>query len=122
MNDERPLHVRVTEKLGLVECQAWKLWGTGLSGPEYTNGGCQHRGKCVPIGNPFNRYDISWAHTGPIIERLGIALVKWDADGPNAWNAGHDYSNMCGATPLIAVCNLILSLPDEVVRDSSQVA
>jgi hypothetical protein len=112
------LNKSVAEKLGLVECSKWQLWGTGLSGGEYTNSGCEHKFKCYPKGQ-IRHYDTEWGITGPVIQRLGICICVINPNFPESkWFAGLQTpagSGPCSiaATPLIAVCNLILSLTDE---------
>lgn len=138
MNEqEKPLHVRVAEKLGCKSCydswwaapfldatSGW-LCGCGTDSP-WPHNGCD-----TPR---MARYDSDWSATGPLIERLGIELAR---EGSDLWEARWGYSmvpSFCddgdggpewvgtaeGTTPLLAVCALILALPDEVVREGSK--
>lgn len=102
----KPLHVRVAEKLGF----------TGSA-------------------TEFTRYDLDWETTGPLIELFKISLTyngkHWfshvlvdedDEDGPNqscphiGENAGFAPCADRADRPLQSVCQLILELPDDVVR------
>jgi hypothetical protein len=68
------------------------------------------------------RYDTDWSATGPLIERMGIEVAPDDdarspsGDVGKSWYSfqwsqeDSEYLNAKGPTPLIAVCNLILSL------------
>jgi uncharacterized protein DUF2591 len=112
---ERPLHVRVAEALGWSQIGALQPgWGTpplgtmikspvGLSGYEQ------------PLSHDrVPRYDTDWSATGPLIERFGIWLLyvaserEWSA---SAWHPDGLAAN--GASPLVAVCELILVLRAE---------
>ena len=90
---EKPLHVRVAEALGDIPGQA--------------------------LG--YRRYDTDWSATGPLIERLGIAIERRSGNIPAfQWVAAecicadHDHNLSDpfghGEGALIAVCNLILAL------------
>lgn len=70
-------------------------------------------------GDWIPNYDTDWSATGPLIERLGITVVlnrDRDRHGPDySWVASagtlpFSEPGACGATPLLAVCHLILAL------------
>lgn len=135
MTDEKPLHVRVAEALGwtTVGNEAGVGIWTGLTGP---NGQVIEWGGHPPgdteepregelwadwrrRAKPIPRYD-TWQEIGPLIERFGIGVAMtqkaFDTEprlpGDN-WIATRfdDPSPLeIGPTPLIAVCNLLLSL------------
>lgn len=97
----KPLHVQVWEKLHGLDVGTTGAWAVIRSID------CEQ----------FPRYDLDWSATGPLIERLGIGLYL-AADG---WRARKSdiavhVNSVRHATPLLAVCNLILALPDEAVR------
>lgn len=76
------------------------------------------------------RYDTDWSATGPLIERLKLLIAKTEwpyghpLDGQTCWMAATGFGGThgehwiddginkpaYGATPLIAICNLILAL------------
>jgi len=113
---EKPLHIHVAEAVGWFRVE--RVSG-GIMLPDAVHP-CRWKGQppgpvvigekpvCVP------RYDLEWAATGPLIERLGID-VWLDASDQHVWLArrGH-FDGPCpeggGPTPLTAVCNLILAL------------
>ena len=117
----KPLHVRVAEALGWIDCRNMGKTWWGFSGPGIHAGQTE-----VP------RYDTDWSATGPLIEKHEIGL-KEDGCGYTSderWRARADYyapnpngpvngyggtwatAEARGATPLIAVCNLILALKE----------
>lgn len=124
MITEKPLHVRVAEALG------WTYLG-----PSEVEGGWEGE---PPSGHPLDktprrldqhigvlRYDTDWSATGPLIERFGIGIYRPDEFCPDrefAWVAvwggvhGWDDGAVCAdeqegaATPLEAVCRLILAM------------
>lgn len=126
---EKPLHVLVAEKLGWTGAKIYPARpGTIYDTPHW-------RARPAPNASRAEvpRYDTDWSATGPLIERFGIELcapgehggseVNWLASKRIGWipvgNSPHAYADTTdaeGSTPLIAVCNLILALPDEVVR------
>jgi hypothetical protein len=103
----RPLHVRVAEALGWVDMRPRSedgLWG----------------GQAPDVSWPWTsppRYDTDWSATGPLIEKYGIRV---ELTGPvvihpiGKWRADYGFGEHdgFGATPLLAVCNLILALKD----------
>jgi hypothetical protein len=106
---EKPLHVQVAEALG------WQHDGALMSMTGTRPGGS------YPQRIP--RYDTDWAATGPLIERYDLALeptsiaIRSALPDSEPWTAtaglrntrnGQEWAR--GATPLLAACNLILSL------------
>mgnify|MGYP000884990453 FL=1 len=118
MSDDRPLHVRVAEALGwtyLGPSEVEDGWeGEPPDAFELLPDGIRRR-LDQHVGVP--RYDLDWSATGPLIERFKLNLYPW-SDG--SWVADSDFSAATavlsvdmegsGATPLIAVCNLVLAL------------
>lgn len=108
MAEDKPLHVRVAEALGWTQIQyARNFLGVYVGRPP----GELQVGYESP---PVPRYDTNWAATGPLIERLTIAL-GWAGDnvpGQQRWAAmpGGFYGH--GETTLLAVCALILALSE----------
>ncbi len=121
---EKPLHVQVAEALG---CRLAR--GASKSGEFWICDCPQGPYEDVPHGNEWSqrcraeihRYDTDWAATGPLIKQHKISLLYcwpgdvgqdgfifragWGRDENGNWEfVGDD------ATPLIAVCNLILNL------------
>lgn len=103
---EKPLHIRVAEALG------WTFTSDGLSVISPSGGRWAYN---KGTSDPIPRYDWMWDETGPLIERLKIDV--WFrpggfAFGPDEWGATSQDSADAetGATPLLAVCNLIVSL------------
>lgn len=123
MSEDKPLHVRVAEALGIVICDQWTVLDMDpWNGPTY-RANCTHKG-CVPSQRP-PRYDTDWSATGPLVEKYGLTLAK--CEDQEVWlaaprqeyldeSAGYlAYASrpfMQGETPLIAVCNLILALKE----------
>lgn len=105
---EKPLHVRVAEALGWFDFQpsANGFWPLEWRG---------HPSRPI-IGEPHKkipRFDTDWSATGPLIERFGIFLRRyygdrWFASPGQPLPGGAD--TVDAATPLEAVCNLILAL------------
>lgn len=121
MSDEKPLHVRVAEALGWRECapQTWLI-----SGETYVNDrnwvGWPPSGRWVSRPSVY-RYDTDWSATGPLIERFGIMVEPDHPDdlgrsGFKGWYALREHDtpilDATGATPLEAVCRLILALAE----------
>ena len=120
---EKPLHVRVAEALG------WGFTADGLSviSPE---GGRWALNKSV---DPIPCYDTDWNALGPFIH--GWQISVWprgndDDEGPRAvqWGAKRipDARKPCdglasGATPLEAICNLILQLKEAGKLETQEV-
>lgn len=110
MTDEKPLHVRVAEALGWthISLNTWHQRNNWAG--MYPGGAAGSRR--IP------RYDTDWAATGPLIERIPITVGRYMSpfmDG--AWYATAPgpsviQSERTGATPLVAVCNLILALKE----------
>lgn len=139
MSDEKPLHVQVAEKLG------WSLLGPETHNlPEYAEPQTNWFGHPTPnacpvwftdLDKPKARaqvpdYACDWSATGPLIERLGIELKpSSEPFSEGQWLAALRVPSLeypiilafntesVGATPLLAICNLILALPDAVVRE-----
>lgn len=132
---EKPLNVRVAEKLGarLRQTEAFEFicdeWG------DYLEAGEGWWVEQRPHGSWFRVPDFTtdWSATGPLLERLKIHVWPWDADtgwgassrlGPMVENEFHWTDDRWrqgpleayGETPLLAICNLVLALPDEIVR------
>ena len=55
-------------------------------------------------------YDTDWSATGPLIERYGILLEPPQVVAASFWRARVPFFMESGATPLEAVCKLILAL------------
>jgi hypothetical protein len=115
----KPLHVQVAESLG------WRMRGVsdssdrGCGGTDFwvepghsIDGARSHCNVCDPENAP-PRYDTDWSVTGPLIEKYWYWLRSLDGS-EGAWDAfrNDDLTSPrgVGATPLIAVCNLILAL------------
>lgn len=120
---EKPLHVRVAEALGWRECMPFSVYE--VVDPEtWTGDSPVPDPKSISgyVGGFVPRYDTDWSATGPLIEKQAIDLVlAWPGDfGQDGfrWIAtrGADQRGQSegitaeGATPLLAVCNLILAL------------
>jgi hypothetical protein len=97
----RPLHVRVAEALGMKPADM-NLFPAGY----------------VDSYADIPRYDTDWSATGPLIEKYGICLDKgpdWAAFPREPFIFSDDVERPCvvhAATPLIAVCFLILALKE----------
>lgn len=135
----KPLHVRVAEALG---CKALDddFWGDRewtcacdldeMAEPPHGIGSGEHGPSQDAI---LKRYDTDWSATGPLIERLGITVLKDYSHPGSAWRAlyracddmqfGSDVvlsglhdplrtADVEGQSPLMAVCNLILALKE----------
>jgi hypothetical protein len=112
---ERPIHVRVAEALGWIDCHEVAY---GAKAGAFVWWGQKTRG--FPEGIP--RYDTSWEATGPLVEKYEITLgfIKgWFAHCEG--DSGRLYLNQedreeptiaNGETPLLAVCALILALAE----------
>lgn len=117
----KPLHVRVAEALGWRECRpsVCLLQVLAEAAPDWDGfrpNGISH----PPQREMVPRFDIDWSETGPLIERLRLDL-EFHRNGA-LWGAtayrvpvedSDDWSLVYGpygATPLVAVCNLILVL------------
>jgi hypothetical protein len=114
---EKPLHVRVAEALGFggIVC---------LEGAWTMHCPCEQP-HCDNILD-VPRYDTDWSATGPLIEKYHIHLgeertlsTAGDVVARGQWFAGvwesdeeKDYLMGYGATPLIAVCNLLVKLAE----------
>ena len=100
---EKPLHVQVAEALGWQDtypADSEDGW-LGFAPKPWAKHPPWHIWMTVP------RFDTDWSATGPLIERLDIAMWP-QSDG---WAAEVKLETRAiGATPLIAVCNLILAL------------
>lgn len=108
MSDEKPLHVRVAEALGMEEI---KLRGVpGMMNHYFIDARRQYLEGQAP------RFDIDWSVTGPLIERLGLCLT-WESNGRKIvrWHASDNVPDQArdlesGPTPLVAVCRLLLMM------------
>lgn len=109
--EEEPDHVRVAEVLGTLRKEhEWSKDGSDLR--------CKHCGSYSEAVVCAPRYDLRWKWTGPLIEKYGIVLrPTWDQKGWEAEylvagdHAAHESDRYAdGATPLLAVCNLILEM------------
>ena len=104
---EKPIHVRVAEALGMEEV---KLGGVpGLPSTVFFDALTQYvEGQCP-------RFDLDWGVTGPLVERFKITLREI-----YGWYAYSEFDIICGEvewdervegpTPLLAICELILLL------------
>jgi hypothetical protein len=113
---EKPLHVRVAEALGWLECPdepgMWHPPGVRCD-PDRLVGediyACDEHAEGADL---LPEYDTDWSATGPLIERVGIDV---GLDRPGLWTAAicqpdKDLMEAYGPSPLVAVCNLILAL------------
>jgi hypothetical protein len=108
---EKPLHVQVAEALG------WRIHGV-IGGGWWA---------FAPSGEGaflVERYDTDWSATGPLIEKYGITIFRYEENESVMWQAfqpgsgvscsecGSFQNNISGdgSTPLLAVCHLILAL------------
>ena len=98
------LHVQVAIVLGWTDAEVgshpWPAFGIPPGKTDYFN-----------IA-PIPRYDTDWSATGPLIEQLDITLdrrIDVDRDEWEAFAYAHA-PKVCGTTPLLAVCYLILQL------------
>lgn len=75
----------------------------------HTNDIYEHKGHPLP---EVPDYEEEWSETGPVIERLMIA-IGWSGDNvpdEKCWATVHGGPHGRGPTPLVAVCELILAL------------
>jgi len=116
MDTDKPLHAQVAEVLGWRDVQHHVLLGWGGKSPNPGPGEHPEQMRTLPC------YDTNWSATGPLIEQLKIGIVR----GDKGWLAfadseGYGYveqgavdvpanPSAWGATPLVAVCALILEL------------
>lgn len=117
MEEEKPLHVRVAEALGCkIERHEWHAgfveWLCDCLSSQHAGRGYEgeHTGAIF-------RYDTEWEATGPLIEKYRIDLrapAEIGCGNPSCeeWRAESVDEDVegSGATPLLAVCNLILAL------------
>ena len=130
MADEKPIHVRVAEALGWPEPEFIAHEGNDPNRPiygwrkcyrdhgEYED--CKHLWHCgLEDYYKAPDYDTEWSETGLLIERLKISvrLSRMPFDPAKPWTAWIGASDVGGgeavshgATPLLAVCALILAL------------
>lgn len=129
---EKPLHVRVAEALGCKVTSDCCGCGYGTS---EERPGIGYRHGC--FGGPEDdsdpsiaSYDTDWSATGPLIQRYQICLEPAPANATKRnrsdtwipddlwtwyradWCSDEAQMNAYGATPLLAVCNLILALKE----------
>ncbi len=120
---EKPLHVRVAEALGWVNCH---LDGEQPDAPKTGRwfGKCQDASVlpqwAAPIKDSWieiSRYDADWAATGRLIEKYAICVMRhggglesWRAEVSPYWEG--EIKSAFGSSALIAVCNLILALKE----------
>jgi hypothetical protein len=100
MTDEKPLHVRVAEALGCTPRAFDGEWFCDCKATSHRFDGGAGR---------IAEYDSDWSATGPLIERFAIKLDPYHADH---WEASAEIPTRDGATPLEAVCSLILALAE----------
>ena len=118
----KPLHVQVAEALGCKPAIYWENspWECRCEDSPHAahtiHSECchSHSGMACNDGD-LAAYDTDWAATGPLIEKYGLRVYPhqgMDAHGDGGWNAsrGSWADFHVGATPLVAVCNLILAL------------
>lgn len=116
---EQPLHVQVAEALGWTDCH---LCGHKECGPGFWVGDVPVVDGTIRESHLMPRYDTDWAATGPLIEKYGIDINHFgdgnpaDCADPMSWFARHErrewgtWDECEAATPLLAVCALILLL------------
>jgi hypothetical protein len=128
---EKPKYVRVAEALRWTNL-VFKAWfvnedGSPDEAPRW-HGTAPDRSYGMPL-NPLwaedikagrkwdevwrvPHYDTDWAATGPLIEKYRLDLCRDQEEG--YWEAiDHQReTSMWGASPLVAVCNLILKLAE----------
>jgi hypothetical protein len=110
---DKPLHVQVAEALG---CRPRLCVGCDADGSNRRSWWDCECGDWAHCGGPdtptqdVSRYDTDWSATGPLIEKYGIDVWR----SAKTWKAAQDTPGgaICGrgATPLIAICSLILAL------------
>jgi hypothetical protein len=106
----KPLHVRVAQVLGWTMIEHVDGLWRGLS-PQDSRLGRIH---CM-----IARYDTNWGAAGPLIERHGINLEREFTPAGIRWRASKWFGDeflpqqsldASGETPLLAVCDLLLTL------------
>lgn len=116
-DDAYPLHVQVAEALGWQRIDGPRPSIMSQAGMAYDG---QPPGP-VTLGRPperIPRYDTDWSATGPLIERNSFALdlreAGWAATAltrlDDEVGLAIPYEVEFGATPLVAVCKLIVAL------------
>lgn len=123
---EKPLHVMVAEALGWSGPVRYPTIETPGAYTGIDADGIQ-RYDAFPPGiksgaRQIPRYDTDWSATGPLIERFNIHLQPEGKSNPapERWGAlawreelGDEYVGEGeGPTPLVAICNLILTLKE----------
>lgn len=95
-----PLYVQVAQSLGWKDltCRPDGLW-MGLHPSGYED------------KREIPRYDLSWCHTGPLIERYKIG-IQFEPDF-GAWIAQSMYSQRVDDSPVLAVARLILLMAEQ---------
>lgn len=125
---DKPLHVRVAEALGWPPCEyitdeahdpKRPIYGWRVCHREHAGGqDCEHMWHCGKEDYyAAPSYDTAWSETGPLIERYAITLHGADLPDETPWIASRvlgaaDVYEGEGATPLFAVCRLILALSE----------
>lgn len=126
---EKPLHVRVAEALGWKNvADVTRAVGLGqsmwlgepppgdMAGTLYVAHVDQGERSLTIGSGSVPRYDTDWSATGPLIEKYGICLTWWAERGRIVrWDASDNIPEQSqhlesGPTPLVAVCNLLLTL------------
>ena len=122
---DKPLHVQVAEALGETMnfgLQPWEFghynprWLRRLKAGEFVRDLKGPFGRAIQDSEEFwgepIRYDTDWAATGPLIEKYGICIESHSGD----WRVhrhGVSFGPVCGPTPLVAVCWLLVALVKE---------
>ena len=117
---EKPLRVQVAEALGCKLVDNRVFWECACPYDEkqgrYVHGSLANGPDGLEQDPEIARYDTDWSATGPLIEKYGLVVgprcdidrFVWAASAP-----GSTFSVPSAATPLLAVCNLILLLAKE---------
>ena len=95
----RELDVLVAEKvMGLIPCDKWRATYGGygmaitMQGALHVNDGCEHDGRCYPIGHP-SCYSTNIAAAWEVVEKLNkmqlgwFSLEQFGARGQEEWTA-----------------------------------
>lgn len=127
---DKPLHVRVAEALGWTEVH---FDDDATRKAEMSEAPATNAWQGMPPGSDYfvriPDFSTDWKATGPLIERFGIRLFV--LAGTQGWATGYAINRdgslslpgeyafdvmhpemVPGATPLLAVCNLILALAE----------
>ena len=88
----RELDVLVEEKgMGLIPCDKWRATYGGygmaitMQGTLHVNDGCEHDGRCYPIGHPScysTNIAAAWEAATKIVDDTGATMLLNDYGGP----------------------------------------